>query len=110
MNYVNENLAELLVIFASFLLSLLFAYIPPLRNWYYTKLSEEWRPGFMALFLLFIGLFLMLLSCTDIWIGAAACDRDGWITMGVAWILALAANQGTYATLVRQRNQRLNGS
>lgn len=110
MNYVNDNLAELLLIVLSFAMSLLFAYIPPLRRWYYDKLSEEWRPGFMALSLLVVGLLLMLLSCTDIWVGSATCDQDGWITMGVAWIMALAANQGTYATLVRQRNRRLNGN
>ena len=90
-------------------MSLLFAYIPPLRRWYYEKLAEEWRPGFMALGLLIVGLVLMLLSCTEIWVESAACNRDGWITMGVAWMLALAVNQGTYSSLVRQRNQRLNG-
>lgn len=110
MESVNGSLAELLVIISSFLLSLLFAYIPPLRKWYYNKLSKEWRPGFMALVLLVIGLFLMLLSCTDVWSGGASCDQGGWITMGVAWIVALGANQGTYSALVRQRNQRINGN
>jgi len=108
MNYVDDNLSEILLVILSFVLSLLFAYIPPLRKWYYEKLDEQWRPGFMALALLVIALVLMLLSCTEIWV-EATCDRDGWITMGVAWIMALAANQGTYATLVRARNQRING-
>ena len=108
MDLVNDNLAELLTISSAFFLSLLFAYIPPLRKWYYEKLNDQWRPGFMALVLLVIALGLMLVSCTEIWI-SVSCDQNGWIVMGVAWIVALGANQGTYSSLVRARNKRLNG-
>ena len=86
--------AELLAGIAGIVLTLLFSYLPGLRNWY-DPLSETKKKLIMlgALFVSALGVFgLACIGRYDI----VVCSVDGAWEMGRYFILALVANQSVY--------------
>ena len=79
---------------AGVLLSLMFSYVPGLRDWFGT-LSADYKRLVMLVALVVVAVAAFGLSCAGI-VDAVACDKDGAINLVASFIAALVANQGTY--------------
>lgn len=85
------------------LLSLIFAYIPGVKDWY-DKLTSQKKQGIMALALLVVSGAIFGLACLD-WLGSIApdlavtCDQQGALGIIKVFILALIGNQATYSII-----------
>lgn len=85
---------EQLALIAGAVLSLLFSYIPGLKNWF-EGLSPEYKRLFMAGVLLVAALALFGGSCLNLW-GYFVCSWLGLWEAVKLWLLAVAANQTIY--------------
>lgn len=91
---------ESLAMLAAVVLSLAFSYIPGLSDWY-GALSATHKRLIMAGLLLIVAGGAFGLSCAGI-INGVDCDRAGLIDVIWAFILAVIANQSTYALSPRK--------
>ena len=88
--------AELITSVAGSVLSLLFSYIPGLNDWF-NKLEGTPKRLIMLAMLLLVSGGAFGLGCAG-WFGVeVSCDQAGIEKMISAFILALMANQSTYA-------------
>jgi len=85
---------------AGVILSLAFAYVPGLSNWY-NALDGMYKRLVMAGLLVAIAAGAFGLSCANV-IASVTCDRQGALGVINALIAALVANQSTYILLVRK--------
>ncbi len=82
-------------------LSLLFAYIPGVKDWY-DALASQQKQGIMALALLVVSAAIFGLTCLG-WLNSIApnlvvtCDQQGAFGLVKVFILALIGNQATYS-------------
>jgi len=91
--------AEQLALYAGVVLSLAFSYVPKLSDWF-AKLEATTKRLAMAGLLLVVAGAVVGLACSGF--GAdlgltVSCDRAGIVGVINAFILALIANQATYA-------------
>ena len=94
---------ELLVALAGAVLSLLFAYIPPVKDWF-DNIPSVWKPILNAGVLLVVALGLVGASCLGI-VDYFTCTWAGVLDAVWLWIFALVGNNLTYTYLVRQKKQ-----
>lgn len=86
---------DVLILIASAVLSGAFSYIPKLRVWY-AGLETEIKSLIMLVLLLLIVVVVFSATCAG-WITSNfTCTREGAFAAAGMFILALAANQGTY--------------
>jgi len=85
---------EFLASVAGIALSLIFSYIPGVKDWY-NSLTGEWKRVVMAVLLLVVALALFGLGCAGI-VHGISCDQSGIIRLVSVFIMALVANQSTY--------------
>lgn len=86
---------EVIAALAGSLLSILFSYVPGLSTWYAAK-SDEWKKLIMAGLLLAIAVAVYAMQCSSILATNITCDKQGIIQLVYMFVLAIAANQGTY--------------
>lgn len=98
----SDTLASIVAI----LISLAFAYIPGVKDWY-TPLDSTRKAGIMAVMLVVVALGAFGLSCGQIAFLAITCDKQGAIGLAQILINALIANQGAYLLLVRPGERRI---
>jgi L-lactate permease len=96
---------EGLILLASAVLSLLFAYVPKLSDWWDTLEAKAKALG-MALLLLLVAVSIYGLACYSgaPFAGLPTCEAGlGWnlAEIFVLALLGLAGNQGTYLLMVR---------
>lgn len=101
----NAISPEGLILVAAAVLSLLFAYIPKLSDWWGTLESKVKALG-MAVLIVLVAIATYVLSCHTSAPFAAlpACEANlGWnlIEIAILALLGLAGNQGTYMLAVR---------
>lgn len=82
------------------ILSLAFAYIPGVKDWYDQRTSTE-KAGIMALLLVAASLGIFAASCGQLVSVGITCDKAGLVALAQILIMALIANQGAYTLLVR---------
>lgn len=92
---------EWLALVAGAVLSLLFSYVPGLSNWY-AALDGTRKRLLMAGLLLVVAAGAFGLGCAGVLAGVD-CSRNGAINIVYAYILALMANQSTYAISPQRR-------
>ena len=95
---------EQLVVLLGAVLSLVFAYFPWVKDWF-DGLDSKVKPLLNAGLLLALALALVGVSCT----GLAyyfECSTTGLVEALIVWLLAVVANQATYAVAVRQIKQK----
>lgn len=95
-----EQLAALL----GSILALVFAYFPWVKDWF-DGLDSVWKPLLNAGLLLVLALVLVGLNCID-FVNYFECSQAGLIEALMVWLLAIVANQVTYAVAVRQIKQK----
>ena len=83
-------------------ISLLFAYVPGLRNWF-GKQGGTRKRAVMAGILLAVAVVAFGLACWPAAAGlvALACSEAGVLELAGAYIAAIVANQATYSLAVR---------
>lgn len=86
--------SDLLASISGIVLSLLFSYIPGVRQWY-NALAGESKRLVMAGLLLAVAVGVFALACAG-YTGAATCDERGAVGLVRILVLALVANQSTY--------------
>lgn len=95
--------SDSLILISGAVLSLLFSYFPGLNTWFAAKSSDVKRL-IMAGILLVVSAVIFGLSCagygSDIGI-ALDCSKAGAIALFKTFILAVIANQSTYAITVK---------
>jgi len=85
---------------AGVVLSILFEYVPGLHNWYNALTDTKQRLVMLGvLFVTVAGAFG--LSCAK-WLTAFPCTQQGVKDAVFAFVIALAANQGTYTILPKK--------
>lgn len=85
-----------LSLLAGALLSLVFSYVPGLKDWFDKKESTIKRL-IMAGALLVVSLLIFGTSCADLGFAfTVACDKEGVVGLVSIFIRALVANQATY--------------
>lgn len=84
---------------AGILLSLIFGYVPGLREWY-EALGAVRKAQVMAGLLLLAAIGLYLAACYTPW-AAVECTKAGFWQLVEMFIAALIANQATYTLAVR---------
>jgi hypothetical protein len=84
---------------AAILLSLAFAYVPGIKDWYSAREATQ-KAGIMALLLIAVAVGAFALACGQILTGVS-CDKSGAIALASNLIAALVANQSAYVLLVR---------
>jgi hypothetical protein len=86
---------QTLVLLGAAALSLGFSYIPGLNVWF-AKLSDEAKKLTMAGLVLLLCIIAFLLGCFGLANIGFACSVPGALNLLSVYVLALAANQGTY--------------
>ena len=86
--------AELLSSIAGIVLSLLFSYVPQVKNWYDPQPPTTKRLVMLALLLAVAG-GSYAGSCAGCWSGVT-CDQAGALGLVRVFVAALIANQSTY--------------
>lgn len=86
--------------YAGILLSLLFAYVPRLSDWY-EQIDGVYKRLVMVAALLVVSLIILGLSCSAIFV-IVTCNQAGIVMLVRLFVLALIANQATYLIAVRQ--------
>lgn len=81
-------------LFAGVLLSLLFSYIPGVKEWYDARSTTKKRLVMLAALVATVG-GAALSSCLG-FVAFMSCEKTGFIEMAKAFIGALVANQATY--------------
>ena len=92
--------ADQLAALAGVILSLAFAYVPGLSNWY-NALEGTYKRLVMAALLVAVAAGAFGLSCAAI-VLSVTCDKAGALGLLSAVLAALVANQATYVLLVRR--------
>lgn len=85
---------EFLASVAGIALSLIFSYIPGVKQWY-NSLTGEWKRLLMAGLLLVVAAVIYALGCAGIVYGVS-CDQSGIIRLISVFVMALVANQSAY--------------
>jgi hypothetical protein len=99
---------EQLVAVAAVVLSVLFAYTPKLKEWYDHQ-SKIVQRDIMAACLAAVVVAVVAASCYGVAIpgvGLLTCDKAGMVDAVWLFILAVAANQGTYMLLPASHKER----
>ena len=86
--------AELLSSVSGIVISLLFSYIPGLKEWF-EPLQNKYKQGIMGAVLVVVAGAWFGLGCAGI-VDGPACTKEGAIEAVIFLIRALTANQGTY--------------
>lgn len=97
----GQAVAVMLGAVAGALLSTVFYLLPPLKKWH-EGLSDNWKPGVMALGVTIVTAGIAVLNWTDVW-ALVPKDIYGVITLVIAWFFGVGSNQTTYSTFVRSR-------
>lgn len=97
--------ADTLASLGAIVLSLGFAYIPRLKEWY-AALEPTQKAGLMAVLLIVLSIAIFAASCGDIISVGITCDKSGAVGLAQILIAALIANQGSYLLLVRPGQQQ----
>lgn len=85
-----------LTLIAASLLSVLFSYVPKLKDWFDAKDATTKRL-IMAGALLVVSAVIFGASCFDLGLPfQVACTKDGVVGLVTTYVIALMANQGTY--------------
>lgn len=92
--------AETLALWAGALLSLALGYIPGLSK-KYNALDGEWKAALMGVLLIVSAIAVFALSCGAIIDVGVTCDKQGATELVTLLILALIANQSTFALAVK---------
>jgi hypothetical protein len=92
--------SEQLSSIAGVALSLAFAYIPGVKEWY-AGLEKTMKSTVMALLIIAIAIVAFGLSCYDFVQIGIVCDKVGAVALVSNVIAALVANQSAYVLLVR---------
>lgn len=92
--------ADTLSAIVGVILSLAFAYIPGVKDWYDQRLPTE-KAGLMALLLVAASLGIFAASCGQLVNVGITCDKAGVVALAQILIMALISNQGAYTLLVR---------
>lgn len=92
--------AETLASFAGVILSLLFAYVPRVKEWYTAREATE-KAGLMAVLIVLVAVATFAASCGEILAMGVTCDKQGAVGLLQLVITALVANQSSYVLLVR---------
>jgi hypothetical protein len=87
--------SQTLLIILGAALSLLLSYIPGLATWF-QPLPDDKKRFIMLIMLVVITGAIFGLSCVG-WMDAVTCDKPGAIGLITAFLLALMANQSTFA-------------
>jgi len=91
--------SNLLVGLAAAALSLLFGYVPGLREWY-EGLDSVRKAQVMGALLVIVAVGVFLAACYTPW-QVATCSEEGAWQLVELLIMALVANQATYLIAVR---------
>lgn len=86
--------ASQLTVFASVALSLLFSYVPGLKD-RWDVLAPDAKRMYMLVMLLAVTLGIAGLSCANV-ISGVSCDKPGFIDLAWTFVLSVIANQGAY--------------
>lgn len=92
--------AEQLSAIAGVLLSLAFAYVPKVKEWYTARQPTE-QAGIMAALLVVVAVGAFSLSCAQFVSLNLTCDKSGVSGLVAVLFNALVANQSAYVLLVR---------
>ena len=95
--------SESLALVAGVLLSLLFSYVPGLKDWF-DKLSGNHKRLVMLGALLVSALGVFGLSCTGRY-NFVACETDGAWALIEVFVLAAVANQAAYGFTPEQKGE-----
>ena len=87
--------AELLASVSGILLSLLFSYVPGVKDWF-ESLTAANKQALMGILLLVVAAATFGLSCAGLVDIGVVCDKDGALGLVSVLIAALIANQSTY--------------
>lgn len=97
--------SDLLASLAGIALSLAFAYVPGLRDWF-DGLTTEYKRLVMAGALLIVAAGTLALSCGGVLDPpVVTCDKPGIVGLAQAFVFALVANQAAYGLAVVKRQQ-----
>ena len=86
---------NLLAMLAGSVLSLLFGYVPGLRDWYEAQAGVK-KAQVMAGVLLIAAVGVFLAACYTPWPVGVTCDEAGFWQLAQLFIAALVANQAAY--------------
>lgn len=94
----SKDLAVLIGSVVGFLLSLLFSFWPALSDWYYGEVGKKYRGLFMVGLGALTALGIYLFTCKwPLPLGISiTCDAGGLITLVLAFVAFVTANQVTY--------------
>ena len=95
---ITIDQATLAAIIAS-LLSLAFAYVPGLKDWF-DKLAQQQKAITMAIVLVVVAVGLWAGGCASLVVVSIACTKEGGVDLLKILFAALTANQGTFVLLV----------
>lgn len=92
--------ANTLASIAGVILSLVFAYVPGVKEWY-GKLDATQKAGTMAILLIAVALGVFAASCGQVVSVGITCDKQGAVGLVQILVAALIANQSTFLIAVR---------
>lgn len=87
--------SQVIVAISGAILSLLFSYIPGLRVWYASLISEKKQLIMLGLLVLVTG-GIFALGCFDILKTGIECSKQGVVDLVLMLIAGVVANQATY--------------
>lgn len=90
---------ETLSFIAGSIVSLTWSYFPSVKNWYDQK-TKDWKSIINITTLALVALGVFGLSCAGV-SGLVECSKDGLISLGKSFALALMGNQTTYGATKR---------
>lgn len=97
----SDTLASL----GAIVLSLGFAYVPKLKDWY-SALESTQKAGLMAVLLIVLSIAIFAASCGQVIQVGITCDKQGAVGLVQILVSALIANQGAFLLLVRPGQQQ----
>lgn len=92
--------AELLAGYAGIILSLAFAYIPGVKEWY-DALATQHKAAVMAGLLVVVAVGVFGITCGNLYDFGIVCGKTGAVDLLKILIAALIANQGAYTLFVK---------
>ena len=92
----SKMTAELLASIVAIVLSLLFSYIPGVKEWF-DKLSKSRKQTVMGVLLIVVAATAFGLSCGSVIDVGITCDKAGVLGLVGTLIAALIANQSIYS-------------
>ena len=94
--FTFEVTPSALLLFLGIVLSLLFDYLPPLKNWF-DKFSVDEKRKIMTLALVVVGIIVYAGSCAGWFVTNLVCAPQDAINFLYSLFVAGAANQGFHA-------------